>query len=840
MHLAETGSFSVSPDGRRYAYAAEGPDGILRFWVRTMGTLQPVPLPGTEVYTIVPPPIWSPDSRSLAFDPTGVLKKVSLDGGEPQSLCELPGVAVGGSWNTAGDILLGNAVGGILRCPENGGAASIVTAPERPDERHLFPSFLSDGRRFLYLRISRTNPEVGGIYVGELGSTSPLGGRLITTGFAATFVPATGSGPDLIVFARDGSLFAQRFDEGRLQLIGDASPLTDSVGSYLDGAFFSASQQMVVHRAPDPDFQLTWFNREGRDLKRVDTPRRYTDLALSPRGDKAVVAIHAPQGTMNQDGWLFDFSGDTSPRLMTMGPEIEAGFAWSTNDRFMFGLGGGSSGVYQQSVGGSREPLFAMDRPVQPTSVSRDGRTVLFVTPGESRMGGEIWMRIGDGPSARLLPFLQRERDQSDAQLSPDEHWVAYDLQRDRSQRGVRHEPAVRLEREPGDRSRTYPGVQRRWLRAAVGTRRTVLSDGRWFSDGSESRYHAEDSAWRAETIISGAWCDSQVGRHSGRRALSLRRAGHAATCLQHRPRLAVDSSALASSLLVTTIASAVFLGIAVLLAGGLPWSMLLAPANLRIGTAVPWAIVPMTAYLWAYWKYIGGGWGSRESAATRREYLRANPLSGDVWAASLFAGLLGFAALLVFLVAMARVVELPASAAITAPEGMPRATMFVLLVMASIVAGVTEEASFRGYMQGPIERRYGLAAAILVNGTMFGLLHFPNHPDAVLTMLPYYIAVAAVYGGLTWAANSILPALALHAGGDVWSLGRLWLTGRPEWQLTSSSAPLVRDTGVDASFLLAVGALVVLAGLTTWAYASIHRLSSNPEPVPRTTNAEL
>ena len=426
MQLAETGSFSVSPDGQRYAYAAEGPDGILRFWVRTMSTELPVPLPGTEVYTIVPPPIWSPDSRSLAFNPTGVLKKVSLDGGEPQSLCELSGVAPGGSWNTAGDILLGSADGGIRRCPENGGVASIVTVPERPDERHIFPSFLSDGRRFLYLRISRTNPEVSGIYVGELGSTSPLGGRLITTGFGATFVPATSSGPGLIVFARDGSLFAQRFDEGRLQLIGDASPLADSVGSYLDGAFFAVSQQMLVHRAPDPDFQLTWFNRDGRALQRVDTPRRYADLALSPRGDRAVVAIHAPQGTMNQDGWLFDFSGDARPRRMTMDPEIQVGFAWSTNDRFIFGLGGGLSGVYRQSVGGSREPLFKMDRPVRPTSVSHDGRTVLFDTPGGTQMGGEIWMRSGDGPSARLLPFLQRERDQSEAQLSPDEHWVAY------------------------------------------------------------------------------------------------------------------------------------------------------------------------------------------------------------------------------------------------------------------------------------------------------------------------------------------------------------------------------------------------------------------------------
>jgi DNA-binding winged helix-turn-helix (wHTH) protein len=426
MRLAETGSFSVSPDGQRYAYAAEGPDGILRFWVRTMSTLPPVPLPGTEVYTIVPPPIWSPDGRSLAFDPTGVLKKVSLDGGEPQSLCELDSVAVGGSWNTAGDILVGSATGGILRCPDTGGVASIVTVPERPDERHLFPSFLSDERRFLYLRISRTNPEVSGIYVGELGSTAPLGGRLITTGFGATFVPATGSGPGLIVFARDGSLFAQRFDEGRLQLIGDARQLADSVGSYLDGAFFAVSQRLLVHRAPDPDFQLAWFDKEGRELQRVGAPRRYAGLALSPRGDRAVVAIHAPQGTTNQDAWLFDFSRNASPRRMTMDPEIESGFAWSTNDRFVFGLGGGLSGVRQVAVDGSPEPLFTTDRPVQPTSASRDGRTVLFVTPGKARMGGEIWLRSGDGPTARLLPFLQRERDQSDAQLSSDGRWVAY------------------------------------------------------------------------------------------------------------------------------------------------------------------------------------------------------------------------------------------------------------------------------------------------------------------------------------------------------------------------------------------------------------------------------
>jgi membrane protease YdiL (CAAX protease family) len=273
------------------------------------------------------------------------------------------------------------------------------------------------------------------------------------------------------------------------------------------------------------------------------------------------------------------------------------------------------------------------------------------------------------------------------------------------------------------------------------------------------------------------------------------------------------------------TIAVAVLTGIVVLLAGNLPWVALLAPLNLRVATMAPWAVPPMGVYLWCYWKYIGGRWGSKATSGERQANLRANALSADVWGASLGAGLLGFGAIGMMLVVMARLVKLPESASLTTPPGMPSITAFLLLAMASIVAGVTEEAAFRGYMQGPIERRYGVVIAILINGTAFGLLHFPNHPADVWIMLPYYIAVAAIYGGLTWAANSILPALVLHSGGDVWSLVRLWMTGRPEWQLSPAPANLVWETGVDAGFLVAAAAFVVLSALTWWAYRGIRSL---------------
>jgi membrane protease YdiL (CAAX protease family) len=275
------------------------------------------------------------------------------------------------------------------------------------------------------------------------------------------------------------------------------------------------------------------------------------------------------------------------------------------------------------------------------------------------------------------------------------------------------------------------------------------------------------------------------------------------------------------------TIVSAVIAGVVVLLAGSIPWVGIpgipgLAGLNLRFWPAVPWAVAPMALYLWLYWRFIGGAIGTGDSAEWRRLNLRANPVVGDGWPLALFGGLLGFGALLALLAVMARLVALPDSPPIPSTAGMPFVTLFLLLVMASIIAGVTEEAAFRGYMQTSIEQQYGMAAAILVNGTMFGLLHFTNHPSAVFTMLPYYIAVAAVYGGLTWATNSILPSLVLHAGGDVFSLTRLWLTGRPEWQLTRERPSLVWDHGVDAPLVASVAALVLLGCATGWVYRQI------------------
>ena len=273
------------------------------------------------------------------------------------------------------------------------------------------------------------------------------------------------------------------------------------------------------------------------------------------------------------------------------------------------------------------------------------------------------------------------------------------------------------------------------------------------------------------------------------------------------------------------------------LLGGSIPWAGFgplrgLSAWNQHVGITLPWSIVPMALYLGVYFGFIGGRWG-QNGAACRRNNLRANPLPWRVWNAALPAGLLGFSAILAFLALIARLIRMPDGESIVAPAGMPAPTMFVLLVMQSVVAGVTEESAFRGYMQSIVARRSGETLAILASGVLFGLLHFPNHPADVAVMLPYYVVVSAMYGGLTWAANSIWPALVLHCLGDIVMLTRWWLTGRPEWQLRATMPSLVWEHGIDVGFIATLLVAVVLSAATLAAYRVVlaRRLQSDHLP---------
>jgi membrane protease YdiL (CAAX protease family) len=271
---------------------------------------------------------------------------------------------------------------------------------------------------------------------------------------------------------------------------------------------------------------------------------------------------------------------------------------------------------------------------------------------------------------------------------------------------------------------------------------------------------------------------------------------------------------------LMTGVIQAVLIGMVIVLAGTIPRNLFFA-ANLHYFSRVPWAAPITGVYLWFFWRYLRGAGPPESTAIERRASLRANRVSGKVWTWALLAGGLGIVALVIALRIANRLVALPQQ---QLPDlaHIPKFTVLSLLIMAAPVAGIVEESAFRGYMQGPIERRYGLFVAILITGTMFAVAHL----DFTLVLWPYYLAVTAIYGTVTRLANSILPAIVLHTAGNIYSNMDLWLHGYAEWQAPAGSSARIWQTGVDASLWFSCIALLVVAAAMLAAYARLARVA--------------
>ena len=134
---------------------------------------------------------------------------------------------------------------------------------------------------------------------------------------------------------------------------------------------------------------------------------------------------------------------------------------------------------------------------------------------------------------------------------------------------------------------------------------------------------------------------------------------------------------------------------------------------------------------------------------------------------------------------------------------------------MGSLAAGIGEEAGFRGYMQGMIERCHGPVIAILVSGTVFVLSHF-SHRQVGFGHLPIYIAISGVYGMLAYLTGSIMPGLVLHAASDMLEGFLLVLSGR------SSVAAPVSQSGAALSFWVLCGWAVLWILGAVWAYRAL------------------
>jgi len=247
-------------------------------------------------------------------------------------------------------------------------------------------------------------------------------------------------------------------------------------------------------------------------------------------------------------------------------------------------------------------------------------------------------------------------------------------------------------------------------------------------------------------------------------------------------------------------------------------WGVLI-QSNSRFSPRLPWAAVIMVVFLVFYWKFLKGWGWPQSTAAARRAGLRAEPLSSSAWRWSLVAGGLGLAASIALFILSHRLIRWPQTPRSDLAH-IPFITLLPSLLMSATVAGISEEAGFRGYMQGPLERRYGPATGIAITSVVFGLAHVSH--GAFLPAILFDIGWGALYGLLTYRSGSIVPAIVLHSSADALE----FIAG---WRFPPTApAPLVWMSGPDKVFWFDCVLVVLLGSASAWAFRRLARARPN------------
>ena len=469
--------FSVSPDGTRLAIEAYF-KGRRRLFVRPLDSEQAVELEGSLDASAH---FWSPDSRFIAFYADGKLKKVPATGGPPMDLCEAP-FALVGSWSPSGTILFSQLFpSGIYRVPDAGGDAVRVTTP-LPGEHHIWPHFLPDGRRFLYLR----NPAPGRgereLRVASLDSAE----RRVVTRLSSR---AEYAAPGYLFYVRDSALFAQPFDERKAELRGEPRLLASNV-HYFYGpshAAFSVSQTgSLTYQTAAPPSRLVWFDRAGKELGPLGEPSVVEGVRISPDGGRAAIDVGDPR-TGTSDIWVFDIGRRVSTRLHS-DPVDEVLPVWSPDGSRLFYSSDrmGPPDIYEIRLGVPGSERLVLQEPVseEPEDVSPDGRLLAYRKEVQST-ARDIWLLPLSGGAARPMPWLRTRFDEVSPRFSPDGRWIAYE-----SNESGDPEIYAALTDGGGEKKRLSPSGGRK---------------PRWRSDGRELFYLARDGFLMSVPVSPGA-----------------------------------------------------------------------------------------------------------------------------------------------------------------------------------------------------------------------------------------------------------------------------------------------------------------------------------------------
>jgi len=226
------------------------------------------------------------------------------------------------------------------------------------------------------------------------------------------------------------------------------------------------------------------------------------------------------------------------------------------------------------------------------------------------------------------------------------------------------------------------------------------------------------------------------------------------------------------------------------------------------IGTTVPlpWSLILMTGFLWAYLKFFSGQWKPESSRNHRASMFRSLVMPRRTWLLSLLA----IAGIVLIeqsgLVITFRLMEFPADKFIVEYgfiEDIPAWAGWLVILMISAVAGICEEVGFRGYMQKSLEQAYSPLLSIVIVSIVFVLVHL--HQAWSGPIIVHIFLLSVLFGSIAYYSGSLIPGIIGHFIMDVFNFSFWWTDLGGQFNKMPISI-----TGPDSHFILWLLVLVL------------------------------
>ena len=387
-------------------------------------------LPGTRSART---PFFSPDGNWIGYFGEDKLMRVAVDGGPPLPVVGSVGIQTRGAvWLPDGSIVYSPDAAEVLwRIPAAGGAPRrLTTLDEKLRERtHRWPDLVPDGSAVLFTADSEETT--------EFYDDANIDVVVVATGERKTVLRGASAAryldPGVLLFARGGSLFAIRFDPGKLETSGSPVPVLHEVATTVSSGavqFAVASSGALLWAPGDASMvggQPVWIDRKGARSAAVTTSGINMQLELSPDGRR--LALVTDDGG-KADLWIVDLESGSRSRLTFDGGVGDP--TWSADGKRVSymragsAVGGGSDLYWKLADGsGDAEPLVTGPELAYSGSFSRDGRFFVYDRTIPGKLSGDIWI-VTLGAERRHSPFLATEAQEFGARISPDGRWLAY------------------------------------------------------------------------------------------------------------------------------------------------------------------------------------------------------------------------------------------------------------------------------------------------------------------------------------------------------------------------------------------------------------------------------